>query len=334
MNIWWNHWFSTAYHLINLMRISQPDMYVIGSNSNPDSVYKLVCDEWYTEPVISDAEEYVAFCIDFCREHNIDVFVPRRNLTAIVRHRAEFDNIGTRLLANTDETSVALADDKIASYRYLQSEGLSDIVPEFYSCTNAAEFKAAVERLQSAGYRACYKLSVDEGAVTFHVIEKEKDHSIYKTSISRISYDDALQTAVGFSFKIPIIVMPYMDEPEISVDCLKTDTGLIAVPRYKLQGRVSEVRFDADVIELVIGVSELFNFYMPYNVQFRWLDGKPRLLELNPRMSGGLQLSWIATGINIPQLALYKLTGQKLSWTRPNFIGKKVTYIETPLIVE
>ena len=62
--IWLNHWFSTAYNIINLLRENNPDFWIIGSNDNLESPIKSVCDEWYQEPVLK-GEEYIDFCLQF-----------------------------------------------------------------------------------------------------------------------------------------------------------------------------------------------------------------------------------------------------------------------------
>lgn len=59
VNIWLNHWFSTAYNIITMIKQENPDFYVIGTNENPHSVLSTVCDEWYTEPVLT-GRSYVA----------------------------------------------------------------------------------------------------------------------------------------------------------------------------------------------------------------------------------------------------------------------------------
>ena len=74
--IWMNHWFSTAYNIITLIKEGIPDATIIGSNEHAASPIMNVCEEWYQEPVLK-GEQYVSFCLDFCREHNIDVFMPR-----------------------------------------------------------------------------------------------------------------------------------------------------------------------------------------------------------------------------------------------------------------
>ena len=334
MKIWWNHWFSTAYHLINLMKNDNTDITIIGTNLNPDCVYKMVCDEFYKEPSFRSTDEYLKYCLSFCQEHSIDVFVPRHNLTQIIKHKSEFEEIGTKVLANTDYESVIITDDKIKTYQHLISKGMQDVIPEFYVCKNAVDFSEAFNKLNSNGYKVCFKLSIDEGAITYHVIDKDRKSSIYKySSASHLNYEEAYQMINSYSFKIPLIVMPYMNEPEISVDCLLVENELITIPRYKLGGRVSKVSFNTEIIRITKTIEKQFQFEMPFNVQYRILDEKPMLLEINPRMSGGVQLSCKATGINIPRLALHKLLGQKLEWNYPSVSDIKVAHVETPIII-
>ena len=52
VKLWFNHWFSTARNIIELIRENNPNLYVIGTNENPYSVIKGVCDEWYQEPTL------------------------------------------------------------------------------------------------------------------------------------------------------------------------------------------------------------------------------------------------------------------------------------------
>ena len=65
IRVWFNHWFSTSYRLIELMKEDADEQVcVIGSNRQKDSVIQLVCDEWYEEPDIS-GEAYIDFVWDF-----------------------------------------------------------------------------------------------------------------------------------------------------------------------------------------------------------------------------------------------------------------------------
>ena len=97
--IWLNHWFSTAYNIINLLRENNPDFWIIGSNENLESPIKSVCDEWYQEPVLK-GEEYIDFCLQFCEEHSVDVFMPRREMIAISKYKDRFSSHGVKVMVD------------------------------------------------------------------------------------------------------------------------------------------------------------------------------------------------------------------------------------------
>ena len=73
---------------------------------------------------------------------------------------------------------------------------------------------------------------------------------------------------------------------------------------------------------------------MPMNIQFKLNNDKLYLLEINPRMSGGLQLSCAATDINMPSIAFNQMFGIEKAWKYPDFISRKVAHIETPICLD
>lgn len=97
--IWMNHWFSTAYSIIKLIRDAVPDIEIIGSNERPYSPIMNVCDEWYQEPELK-GEQYVSYCLDFCREHGIDLFMPRRGMVLISQYKDRFTDAGIKVMAD------------------------------------------------------------------------------------------------------------------------------------------------------------------------------------------------------------------------------------------
>ena len=62
----------------------------------------------------------------------------------------------------------------------------------------------------------------------------------------------------------------------------------------------------------------LLQIDVPINIQFKGDGEKYCLLEINPRMSGGLQLSCLATGINVPDIAVHQLLGEEKPWQYPD----------------
>ena len=70
----------------------------------------------------------------------------------------------------------------------------------------------------------------------------------------------------------------------------------------------------------------------PCNIQFKYLDGVPYFLEVNTRMSGGIQMACVASGINIPNLAVNKMLGINKEWKLKKET-KLVSHVEIPVII-
>jgi len=333
MRIWFNHWFSTAYYLIEFMKKdSIEDLTFIGTNRNSNAVYFLKTDENYTEPQGKTAEEYVNNCVKFCREKKIDVFVPRNYLTDVVKYQEKFEAEGVKLFANKNKELMEIVDDKIKTYDFFVSNGI-DCIPVVRTAHNIDEFIDFYNELKSDDIRLCYKLVIDEGARSFRVIDDklETSRGLFEAPGMKVTFETAIKVLRNYDFSVPVLIMPYLSGVEISADCLKTESGNIIIPRYKTGGRYSEIRFDKSVMAECEKIMELLDFDMPMNIQFRMQGDKMFLLEINPRMSGGLMYSVEATGINIPSIALNKLLGKNVSWKYPDFDRKVVSYIETPL---
>lgn len=333
MRIWFNHWFSTAYHLINLIKEGDPGTFsVVGSSTNRSAIYQRACEEWYEEPDGLTPDEYVSFCLDFCQKHRVDIFVPRRNLTAVVSRQGDFSALGVKLLADLDAGKIALLESKHQTYEFFRSSGFS-CIPEARVVHSLAEFDAAYAGLKSTCARVCYKLVSDEGARSFRVVDDriEQPSAILEKPGTKVTLAAARKVLGGYDFSIPVLLMPYLSEVEISVDCLATSRGNVIIPRYKTSKRYSEVLFSQEVMSLCNEMLDMLDMRMPLNIQFKKEQGRPYLLEINPRMSGGLQLSCKASGINLPSIAVNQLLGIEKPWHYPKCGRQKVAHIETPI---
>lgn len=333
--IWFNHWFSTAYHLINLIKENKHfEIYVIGTNKSGDAVYKNVCDEWYLEPNDISEEEYVSFALDFCKKHHVNVFFIRRYQDEIVKHIDEFTSIGVKLFAESNPEVVSIINDKALTYYDLQNV-VPEVIPEFKVAHSYDEFITSYSELSKNHKRLCYKLVIDEGASSFRVIDNELTSIDALLSIPghKIQYEDCLKVLSKYDFSIPVLLMPYLSGVEVSVDCLDMEEDIIIIPRYKSSKRYSEIKTNQELIEVCKKIIKHFGFVYPNNIQFKKENNKYYLLEINCRMSGGLQLSYEGSGINIPSLALSKMFGIKDQYQN-TFSNSKVVHIETPIKIK
>lgn len=332
IRVWFNHWFSTSYRLIELMKEdAKESIWVIGTNKQQNSVIRNVCDEWYEEPV-TDGDAYVEDCIRFCLEHRVDVFVPRRKMLDISRNKKRFDDIGVKLLAD-DYQKLKLLADKACAYDIFRGQG-GISVPDYREANNVAEFEQAYGEIKSKYNQVCVKFVLDEGGMSFRKISQDENprHMLKLYVSNSIPYDRYLNWLKAVEPFDKLMVMPYLPGKEISVDCLRTSKGLIAVPRYKGSARHEEIIYDDRILDMTNTIMECMPLEFPCNIQFKMKDEIPYLLEMNTRMSGGLQMSCLATGVNIPNIALNKLLGREIPWSyeKRNTI---VSYIEMPQII-
>ncbi len=331
LRIWFNHWFSTAYNIIEMLRGDGTEFQIIGSNENALSSIKAVCDEWYVEPVVK-WDEYCDFCLDFCREHQIDVFLPRRGMLVISRRKKEFEQIGVRVMVD-DYEIVNVLNHKDQAYETLKGLGVSSI-PEYRIVTTVSDFAKAYSDLKQRYREICTKFVHDEGGKSFRLIDNNRKgyRALFKKQNTRMTYDDLYEALSERETFEPLMVMPNLPGKEISADCLKTEKGLIVLPRVKGPTRVEQMTFDEHILSMVREVYDAVHLECPCNIQFKELDGVYYFLEVNTRMSGGVQMACEACGVNIPLIAVHKLCGIQDDW-RINRNEAYVTHVERPVVL-
>ena len=329
--IWLNHWFSTAYNIIGLIRDGVPDVTVIGSNEHEMSPIQMACDEWHQEPVLK-GECYVDFCLEFCRKHEIELFMPRREMLSVSRYKDRFQAEGVKVMVD-DNSFVSILNQKDQAYEYFRVNRIGK-VPEYRIATNVQQFVEAYESLSREFRRVCFKFVHDEGGKSYRMIDNSRrDYSsLFKKQTTRISLDAAVQILSERERFSPIMVMPYLPGEEISVDCLKTPSGLIAIPRVKDATRIERICYDDEILQTCEDFYRHMPLDHPCNIQFKYLDGIAYLLEVNTRMSGGVQMSCMASGVNIPAIAVGQMLGREMPWVNQRE-EKCVTHVEVPVVL-
>lgn len=328
--VWLNHWFSTAYNIINLIKEDDKyDFYIIGSSELNYSVLKEVCDEWHSEPKEAKDEEYVNFCLDFCKKHNVDIFVPYRNLVIISKFKNRFEELGIKVLVDNYDV-VSLLNNKQTAYDYFKN---IITVPDYYVVETLDEFINAYNALEKKFNRVCFKFIRDEGGKSYRLIDNNRKGyaDLFKKQSSCITLNNVVEALSEKEKFPPIMIMPYLEGDEISVDCLKTENGIIMIPRIKGNTRFETVRFDEEIIQMCSLIYDKLNIECPCNIQFKYKGGIPYFLEINTRMSGGTHMTCMAANVNIPNIAVNKLLGCNKEWQ----IDKKektVSQVEIPLI--
>jgi carbamoylphosphate synthase large subunit len=251
---------------------------------------------------------------------------------AISRRLTEFDTINVKVLVERDYDMLQTLSDKIKTYRLFERFGYG-IIPPYAVSTTTEEFEAAYAKLKNIENRVCLKFASDEGAVSFRVIDDRIEYNLTESVGSKITYSNAVKSLERIQPFPTLIVMPYLSGIEVSVDCLYRQSGEhIIIPRFKSRGRSETIKYDDKIVKICNGFLNHTQLHHPCNIQFKYDSDVPYLLEVNSRMSGGIQLSYAATGINIPNIAVNRLLGNEKSLNYDKS-EKVVSFIETPIVV-
>ncbi|MBL1086024.1 ATP-grasp domain-containing protein [Streptomyces actinomycinicus] len=331
VRVWLNRTYAENVFFMDQLRRNPSDraVEIHATHGDPDSPVLAAADTAELEPEGLSPAGYVEYALDQCVRRGIDVFVPRLHQAAIVAQRAEFAAAGTALLAPTPE-AVAVFEDKAIAYEAVRSVGVP--VPPWWRVRTADELVAAIEELEAGGHRACFKPAAGAGGAGFRVITRSPFSLAGLEGFPGpyVQLDLVTEALRRAGKPVDWLVMPRLEQPEVSVDCLTgTDNRVrLAVGRTK-NGRRRGFTLDERWLRPARLIAEGFGLHHLSNVQFRMFGDRPVLLDVNTRPAGGLhQLS--LCGVNAPWSAVQLALGEETGVIEPPFLGQDYTVVSGP----
>ncbi|MGW3551898.1 ATP-grasp domain-containing protein [Streptomyces griseoincarnatus] len=331
VRVWLNRTYAENVFFMDQLRRNPSDraVEIHATHGDPDSPVLAAADTAELEPDGLSPAAYVEYALTQCERRGIDVFVPRLHQSAIVAHRADFEAAGTALLAPPPE-AVAVFEDKVVAYQAVESIGVP--VPPWWRARDADELLAAVEELERLGHRACFKPASGAGGVGFRMITREPfSLSQLKGFPSpEVPLDQVLESLRRAEEPVDWLVMPRLEQPEVSVDCLTGSDNRVrlAIGRTK-HGRRRGFTLHERWLEPARRIAEGFGLHHLSNIQFRMLGDRPVLMDVNTRPAGGLhQLS--LCGVNVPWAAVRLALGDDPGEIGPPFLGQDYTVVSAP----
>lgn len=309
MRVWFNHWFSQASEIIRLVKTplkgeSKKEIFIIGTHKNSNPEYKDDCDLFMQEPegIQDDELRYLHWCLAFCKEMKIDVFLPYKHIDIITKNKHKFEQKGIKVLCMSNYDKFNCLNDKIETYKAL--ENVLDIVPFYTQLDETVDLDKFKKPM-------CLKRAIDVGGKSYRMIVEEYTS---KNLNNYVKAEISMKDAYEICKKEKLILMEQLDGVEKSIDCLITDKAQFLITRYKTGRHKEQVKAENEpkIIEAIEKICRQFDLYgIPFNVQFIG----DKLLEINPRMAGGVYKSNLV-GINIPRISLLSLIGEKI----PKFV--------------
>ncbi|MFF9263494.1 ATP-grasp domain-containing protein [Streptomyces longwoodensis] len=328
VRVWLNRTYAENVFFMDQLRRNPSDraVEIHATHGDPDSPVLAAADTAELEPEGLSPAAYVEYALDQCRRRSIDVFVPRLHQAAIVAHRADFAAAGTALLAPPPE-AVALFEDKVVAYEAVQAIGVP--VPPWWRVRTADELVAAVEELEGAGHKACFKPASGAGGVGFRVVTRTPFSLTHLTGFPGpyVPLDLVVEALRSADEPVNWIVMPRLEQPEVSVDCLTGRDNVLrmAIGRTK-NGRRRGFTLHEQWLEPARRIAEGFGLHHLSNVQFRMFGDRPVLMDVNNRPAGGLHQLALC-GVNAPWAAVQLALGEDPGTVEPPFLGQDYTVV-------
>jgi carbamoyl-phosphate synthase large subunit len=270
---------------------ADPSVRLIAADMDPWAAgLYLVAPDWRTLLPPGVAPEYAEATLARCVAMGVDMVVPTcdAELRPLAAARAEFTAAGIELL--------------------LAPAAALDVTLDKLALAQRCAEKLLVPRTE--------RLDVtDPGSWSYPVVVKPRTGS----GSTDVSFVDSADVLARMPPAPAFVVQEYLPGTEFSVDVLADAAGQVvaSVPRVRerIDSGVSvagRTVHDPELERLGALVATVTGLTYVANVQFRQdADGRPALLEVNPRAPGTLALT-VASGVDMPRLALDSLRGRPL----------------------
>lgn len=325
--IYFNQWFSSITDVIADIKAKHGDsVKIIGSSKNPDHAYKGVVDEFIVEDwedssdTVESDNNYLKWLIETLKSNKVDIFFAKKHSSIISKNIDKLEEIGVYTILENHET-LGRFDKKSDVYKELLTvKELKHYIPVFYNGTSLNNITDLINS-SVKGSPWCFKLDTDEGGYSYRAIEQDELDlsSLNHFRVNSISASEAvsLVSKLSKSELDKLLFMEILDSPEISVDCYNSKQGFIAICREKKSGtRVQKIYRNDEISKICENIGKHYDLKYTFNVQFRVHHKSDksnienlRLLEINPRMSGGTYYATLL-GINLANICLNDIIGE------------------------
>jgi carbamoyl-phosphate synthase large subunit len=258
------------------------EIHIHGVDMRPDAIGRFLCDGFSLVPAGASPEYIPALAAVVERERPDLLFVQSSHeIETVARHRDVFEADGVR--------GIEVASDKAVMHTSCCEIPVPQ--PELLRPASLDEFVAGARQLGYPDVPVCFKPPVAKGSRGFRVLSAHVDRVhdlLYERPINRyMTLDDFIDLFTGYEPFPELMLMEYVDAPEITVD-LFADKGEVVFHQTRtreefLTGLAMAFKTidRPELVELTRKVVRHLD--LDYYQSVQWIGG--RLLEINPRVS-------------------------------------------------
>lgn len=296
--VWFNRHFSTISRVLHQLRAAPEPLPIWSCVSHRHAHFAgyAYADHALQEPAGLDAPSYLEWCLQTVQRLRITHLVPGHEQSYLTKHANEFAQYGCKVVQAAPADILPNLHRKDWVYEQIADEVP---LPAYEVATDIDQALSAIQRLSRAGEVSVKPCVSVYGKGFFRLVDGTPERP------------DA-DTVAGWEVRVrgkerfdTHLVMRYLPGAEYSLDVAARDGQLLAaVTRCK--DELNKVQVIVDKPELVKYASFMVQRFRGnglLNIQFKDdSEGVARLLEINPRASGGMGMSCMS-GVNLPDIA-------------------------------
>lgn len=301
MRVWFNRHFSVVVRICLLLREARDQVPItsIISHRHSHFIGFTTADECFVEPSGLSKDDYVNWCLAAAAKHRVDWLVPGHDASALARAESAFNAIGVRLVNAAAASLLPSLHQKDWVYAHAPTDVPK---PRYLVVDDDTNLESALASIEMGG-PACIKPCVSIYGHGYHRLVSDQGPEPDDS-------DTLVLSAWRERYSAPSperrqLVMEYLPGAEYSVDlaCHRGEVIAGVVRKKSPTGPVQTIEKRADLLGYAAQLVAAFQLHGLINVQFKdAADGTPKLLEINPRASGGIAMSCLS-GLNLPGIA-------------------------------
>ncbi len=244
-------------------------------------------DEYYKVPLVND-KDYISSIQKIAQKENVKLVIPTidQELLLWSEVKESFEEIGISVSISPKDT-IKICGDKLNTYDFFVKNGLP--FPESFDSTDLPD---------NLKFPLFIKPRMGRGSVDSIQINDWEDLNFHIKKIS------------------DPIISEFLEGDEFTTDALFSKDGklLRCVHRYRLVVRAGvsdrgKTFKNVELTEYIVKIGNLLKLEGAINIQGKIKDKTIKFFEINPRYSGGIQLT-IASGVNFAKILIDELKGK------------------------
>jgi len=322
----------------SLRVVKERKIKIIGTDMGKFASGFFLSDKFYIVPGGAE-ENYIDEMLKIVKREKPDVLIPlsEPESLALSRNKKLFEDIGTKVVASNYET-IKIAANKAKTYEFFKKNDIP--VPDFFIPKSWDEFLDSIKCLGYPEKQVCLKPTNSSGTRGFFILDSKNKINIleYKPEAFPVISLELLERNFKDCFP-SIVVMEYLSGTEYSIDTLTINgETLVIVPRKRVRLRsgiteVGVVEKNESIEELIRNSVKFLKTDYSINIQARFSDSKPKVIEVNPRLSGTVILCVMA-GVNLPYLSVKLALGEEIEKVKPIYGTWILKYSEGICLLE